>query len=188
MPKRYEGPLKPSGSTYKPDRGVSPQHHRKSGRRPKFDPARVKIIIEALKAAVPQVVAAKAAGLAYSTVREWVRAGEQNKSPELAQFAEDYSKALATAEGALVYRIRQAAEDGQWTAAAWLLERRWNKRWGRRDQMQLAAANDRPIEFRLTLDKPAFAGSLPKGAGHAGLNPADEISVDEEGLDREEEL
>ena len=43
-------------------------------------------------------------------------------------------KALAEGEAALVGEIRRAAsEPRHWTAAAWLLERRNPKAWGRRD-------------------------------------------------------
>ena len=48
--------------------------------------------------------------------------------------------ALAEGEAALVGEIRRAAsEPRHWTAAAWLLERRNPKAWGRRDRVAPSA-------------------------------------------------
>ena len=51
------------------------------------------------------------------------------------QFWQTIKKAEAEAEAALVLQVRQAANDGTWQAASWLLERgRTRERWTRQDR------------------------------------------------------
>jgi hypothetical protein len=84
-------------------------------------------------------VACEGAGVAASTGREWVARGEgrcpgRPAGPPYAAFAAAVKKARAEAEASALRQVRQAANDGTWQAAAWLLERGHPERWGRRAQ------------------------------------------------------
>ncbi len=50
---------------------------------------------------------------------------------ELAQFVLDYEMQLEASEVRQLKRVDKAAEEGDWKAAAWIMERRWPDRWGR---------------------------------------------------------
>jgi hypothetical protein len=50
-------------------------------------------------------------------------------------------------------RIRSAAEQGQWQAAAWLLERRWPSEFGRRDTTRIDTTPRRVPEWDTLTDE-----------------------------------
>lgn len=88
-------------------------------------------ILNALRAGNYRVAACKFAGISDDTFGRWMRAGKAGDEP-FAAFAEQVKQAEAQAEASLVATIRKAAGD-HWQAAAWLLERKYVTRWGRRD-------------------------------------------------------
>ena len=58
-----------------------------------------------------------------------------NEEVQFFQFWQTIKKAEAEAEAALVLQVKQAANDGTWQAASWLLERgRTRERWTRQDR------------------------------------------------------
>jgi len=100
---------------------------------------------------------ARSAGINFSTFREWM------KDPK---FSAAVKKAEADSRSVLVERIQAAAEDPKhWTAAAWLLERRSPRRWGRKDRVdvkQLAPEHLTDEQLAAELEKALAA--LRKGA------------------------
>lgn len=100
----------------------------------KLTPAVQKAIVTALEGGNTHRTAAHLAGIGPSTMRDWMRRGRDGEAPFDA-FVAAVKKAVSTGEGELVAIIRSAAADPKyWTAAAWLLERRNPKVWGRRDR------------------------------------------------------
>ena len=88
-------------------------------------------------------VAARACGINADTFYQWLLRGGRGEQP-FAQLAEAVDKAAAESE------VRDAAiigkhADHDWRAAAWRLERKNHKRWGRKDQLELAGNEDKPI-------------------------------------------
>lgn len=82
--------------------------------------------------------AAAAAGIHRNVLREWIKKGsramDDDVPSEYRAFAEDVLKAMAEAEIDNVNVIRDAAIDSRnWTARAWLLERRHPERWAKQD-------------------------------------------------------
>lgn len=69
------------------------------------------------------IVAAKLAGIDPKTVHEWRR--------EDPKFAADVLEAIAIAEDEHLGNITNAARES-WQASAWYLERKHNKRWGKK--------------------------------------------------------
>lgn len=80
-------------------------------------------VINALKLGLSRSTAAKIVGCSVTTI-----ADECNRNPE---FSEALKEAEGACEQALVAMIYSAAKKGQWTAAAWLLERKFRKRYAR---------------------------------------------------------
>ena len=120
-------------------------------------------VAEAVELGATWEKAADAAGVGASTLREWRQRGEADEAPFAAFLA-----ALKRAEGEGVARalrtIRQAAESGQWTAAAWLLERRYPADYGRRTEVAVSTTV-KPVsedETRAMLGAMATAADQPE--------------------------
>lgn len=117
------------------------------GRPTKFTPERREKIIQLIKAGNYLETATQAAGIDYSTFRNWMNRGEdafQRQSEgdkltkvekEFVDFVEHIQKAEAEAEARNLMIINKAASDS-WQAAAWYLERKHHDRWGRKDRVQ----------------------------------------------------
>jgi hypothetical protein len=90
------------------------------------------------------------------------RAREQQRG-EYREFAEALRTADADAELRLIARIHAAMNAGEWHAAAWMLERRFPKRWGARDRVQVSGDPRRPVVFTLEIaPPPGFTSSTLK--------------------------
>lgn len=112
--------------------------------------------------------AAQACGIHRETLREWLKRGNKwlkakrrgRKVPEVENgfidFVQKARKAAAESELIDLERIDKAAEQ-VWQAAAWRLERRYPKRWGKRDSVDVSVKNlDQIIETELAkLARPA---------------------------------
>jgi hypothetical protein len=119
----------------------------------KLTPAIRDGIVEAVELGATWEAAAQSTGIGVSTLREWRRRGEVGEEPFVALLAD-----LQKAEGASIARslrvIRQAADGGQWQAAAWLLERRYPADYGRRSENR--------VEVSTPSSNDAVAGLLAK--------------------------
>ena len=122
------------------------------GRPSKLTPETVQKICENIRLGLRYNDAALAAGISYDTFYSWRKKGEAAKSGKYTEFLKAVKRAEAEGERALVARIQKAAQDeynketgdlisrGQWTAAAWILERRHREKWGR--QLDLTSKGD----------------------------------------------
>lgn len=63
------------------------------------------------------------ANIGVSTFYEWMSSNQE--------FAETIKEAEGAGAVALLARIRKEADEGTWQAAAWILERRYPKQYGR---------------------------------------------------------
>lgn len=88
------------------------------------------------------------AGINYHTFRNWMHRGEAAQSGIYFNFFTSVKKALAQAEINSVSKIKQA-EDDDWKAAAWMLERRHPERWAntRRIKVEVEKELDKALEF-----------------------------------------
>jgi transposase len=103
------------------------------GRPTKLNAATQKAIIEAIQAGMYEKDAALYAGISEPTFHNWMARGREGEAPFL-EFQESVKKARAVAQHTNIQIIRTAAEDGNWQAAAWWLERSFPKLWGRRTE------------------------------------------------------
>lgn len=99
------------------------------------DENKIKILIDALKGGADIMSASQFAGLNYSTVYMWVERGQkENERIEAGLGAQEgeapfldvwqrMRKARAEAVVRNVAQIQKAAQQGEWRAAAWWLER-----------------------------------------------------------------
>ena len=110
-------------------------------------------ILNALRAGNYRVAACKFAGISEETFRRWMNAGKAGE-PGYVDFVAQVKQAEAQAEASLVATIRKAAGD-HWQAAAWLLERKYVTRWGRRDlSWERMRREERQAQARALADIP----------------------------------
>jgi len=103
-------------------------------------------IARAIRAGNYPEVAARHAGIHPATYYRWMERGElEGDAPEddpYRSFRAEVERALADAEAGEVGLIIQSAKAGDWRAAAWLLERRFGERWGRRERVEQVDVRD----------------------------------------------
>lgn len=81
-------------------------------------------------------------GVPKSTFYEWLKKGEERPGTRYALFLDAVREAQADAEAGLVLTITKAASDGDWKAAAHLLERKFPDRWGRHQRIEHSISSE----------------------------------------------
>ena len=104
---------------------------KKTGRPEILTPEIQKIICSALLAGGFLETSIVVGGISKSTFYKWMKRGEREKSGPYREFMDAIKKALATAEVKFL-NVIGTASGSQWQAAAWILERRWPKKFARR--------------------------------------------------------
>ncbi len=116
------------------------------GRPDKLTPEVQAKIVAAIVAGNFRDVAARCAGIGVRTLRTWLARGKAGDKKY-----RDFRHALMEAEGAAEINalalVRGAAEK-DWRAAAWFLERKFPRRWGRRNRVEHRTPRIEPIEIR----------------------------------------
>ena len=106
------------------------------GRPTKLTPEVQDRIIEALRAGNYQDTAAAYAGVSRTAFYRWMEQGAQDDAPAIYRdFRDAVEKARSEAEVRNVALIQRAAQEGTWQAAAWFLERSFQQRWGRKQEV-----------------------------------------------------
>lgn len=102
-------------------------------------------ILRALQSGVSVNVACAHAGITRANFNGWMRRAEFPRQERYAAFSRRVGETLAQLETSFLNMIVEAAAD-DWKAAAWFLERRFPKRWGKKDMPKtvvLAGGQDR---------------------------------------------
>lgn len=97
----------------------------------KLTPETQNKIVQALTLGATYEHAANFAGISYETFNNWMKRGEAASSGKFLQFFEAVKKAEGNATVGWLAKIEKAANDGNWQAAAWKLERRYPNDYGR---------------------------------------------------------
>lgn len=95
---------------------------RKPGKPTRLTPAIQDAICALVNAGAPLPHAARACGVPWPTVKDWLKKGRAGKQP-YADFVAAWQQAKARWVAGAVMRVTKAS-DKNWKAAAWLLERR----------------------------------------------------------------
>jgi len=112
-----------------------------AGRLSKHTPEREQRLLSALSAGNTRQAACHYAGISDESLRRWQQSVE---------FVERLKKAEADAEVRHVANIAKAAQDGQWQASAWWLERRRPEAYARRSDTDAIAAAT--VQVTITFD------------------------------------
>jgi transposase len=144
----------------------SPRSHA-GGRPSKLTPEIVQKVREILPVALYIETVAAYLGVDRQTFYNWIKRGEREakrlqkqkkpapraKEALYLEFFHAVKKALAEGEFHNALLIRTAATDGEsWTAAAWLLERRFPERWGQRQRLEHSGPRNKPIPIEMTVE------------------------------------
>lgn len=123
-------------------------------------------ILASLEEGLPLSTAARLAGVAADTVREWIARGKGTDGrPRVARyavFAQRITRARANAEAALVAQVRKGVTGGglpDWKASAWLLERTRPEQYGQTVQVKAkvdAELNETIGRLRAGLDPATY--------------------------------
>jgi transposase len=111
---------------------------RKTGRPSKLNDETLAAIVDAVSDGLTLNVAAQAAGINVATLHSWRDRGdadlEAGRTSIFARLVDELTRATAAGEVTLVRRIRShgSGPAGDWRALAWLLERRFPERYGKR--------------------------------------------------------
>ena len=96
--------------------------------------------------------AARMAGIHKSTLYRWLEKGREDRDNEVeslyADFCDAMEKSRAEAEGMYLNSIKTAASRGQWQAAAWWLERSFDK-WSKPSKLQISGDEEEPVKINI---------------------------------------
>jgi len=123
------------------------------GRPCKLTPEVHQRIVQFLRHGNSQRAAAEAAGITESTLQLWLAQGASGNN-RFSEFSEDCKKAQAEWQAGMVRVVERHAvgADGlpsTWQAAAWLLERRDHKNWGRKVSAEHSGPGETPIKVEV---------------------------------------
>jgi hypothetical protein len=116
---------------------------RPGGRPTKLTPELQESLCKVIQSGCHIETAAVFVGLHRATLHRWLRLGARARSGRYRDFRAAIQKAMAHAEVRDLLLIQKAGEF-HWQAAAWRLERRYPKRWGRRSRDKLEAQAAQP--------------------------------------------
>jgi hypothetical protein len=119
------------------------------GRHPKLTPKIQQDVVVSLLAGNFANTAAKYAGLHPATFWRYMKLGSEAESGPYREFYDAVTKAESESEVRAVALLRKHAEK-QFQAAAWWLERKYPKRWGRKERLELTGSGGGPVQVAPT--------------------------------------
>lgn len=102
-----------------------------AGRPTKLTPDMTKRLCEAIKLGMSRERAAWFVGINRDTLQRWLKSAEGRTRGKYREFSDSLKKAESEAIAINLKHLHTAAQDGAWQAAAWQLERRYPKEYGR---------------------------------------------------------
>lgn len=114
-------------------------------------------ICDLIKVGMSYENACAKAGIRRSTFHNWLAKGEQkNARAKYVKFVDEVYKANAEVEFQLLKQIQDAKE---WQAKAWILERRFPERWGRKDRIEHTGKDGKELKVIVDVN---FIGGSPE--------------------------
>lgn len=123
---------------------------------PKLSEDLIETIAQAIRVGAYVETAVALAGVSKDSFYRWLRQAESDEATDLTlKLSDAVKKALAESEKRDLDVIDKAAQEGEWTAAAWRLERKFPNKWGRQSKVQLehTGMDGGPIETQSMTDE-----------------------------------
>lgn len=140
--------FQPTGQNQKQVRAAIKQDKEKAkmGAPTKLTPEIENKIVQYIEVGNYAYIAAIASGISEKTFFNWMKAGEDENAPEpFRTFYERVKEAEAKTEIVTVGLIRNQVQDN-WAAGMTWLERRFPKRWSRREQVEVSNSEEKPFQ------------------------------------------
>jgi len=145
-------------------------------------------ICQALKAGAFIECAVAHAGVPKKSYYDWMSKAARGKGSHLERLLSDSVKqALADGELMHVLNIAQAAKSGAWQASAWMLERKFPNRWGRRIGLEHTGAGGGPIQLEERRRTVVAIMADPKLTAAAALLAESVIDISATSVDDEQQ-
>jgi hypothetical protein len=137
---------------------------KKPGRPTLLDDDRLEAITNALRNGAYIDHAAQAAGISTRTYHGWMERGRTERDrinaglapdPDEAPFVQllhSVERAQSEAAVDLLGEIANHARNGTWQAAAWILERKFPRQWGRFDRSEVTGAEGGPVRLDVSTE------------------------------------
>lgn len=119
----------------------------------KLTPETTAKLVKAIRLGAPYEHACNYAGVSYNRFNEWKKAGKVAKTGKFREFYNAIKKAEGDATSHWLQVIEDAANDGNWPAAAWKLERRYPAEFGKQIKQKVESQNIEIDLFDLTDDQ-----------------------------------
>lgn len=129
---------------------------RRGGRKTKLTEQLQEDLCRHIESGQFQTIAAALVGIHEATFFRWMQLGEDDTTadgtvtrkatPRYREFREAVTRAKVKAEAAMAITVRLAAQNGDWKAAAFWLERVQHERWGRKTKTEVTGKGDGPIQ------------------------------------------
>lgn len=117
-----------------------------AGRPTKLTPEVQERLCAAISAGNYYQAACGAAGISYSKFRDWMNRGKKQRKGLFRDFREAVLKAERDAEARVVNQWQEHMPE-DWRACRDFLARRYPKRWGPKESLELKGKKGAPIEF-----------------------------------------
>lgn len=101
-------------------------------------------IVAGVRMGLTKCVASELAGVPVGTFKDWMAWGLDGREP-YAAFSAAIQKAVAESEAMLLSTIKDASKK-EWTAAAWIMERRFPERWARREALKIGLDKEAAVQ------------------------------------------
>lgn len=104
-------------------------------------------LCNAIRGGVYAETAAQLCGVHKATFYVWLKKGSGTQSGLCKVLNDAVCKALAESEARDVFVIDKAGQLGDWRASAWRLERKFSKRWGRTEKLEVTGTEGGPVKY-----------------------------------------
>jgi len=123
-----------------------------TGRKTKLTSELQKQICDLIKRGNYTKTACLAVGIDESCYYKWIKRGEEAKTGIYFQFVQSIKRVQEEAKVRYLERIREAADNGNWTAAAWFLERKYPDEWGKKEKHTLEGKMEQKHSGKIDLN------------------------------------
>ena len=114
----------------------------------KLTPKRHQTIIKMVERGHYEVTAAKAVGISQNTLGKWMQKGREEQVGIYNDFMVALEEARAKGESMLVDHVVGAVANGDWRAAAWILERKYGEHWRKKSEVAVTGKDGGPVEIQ----------------------------------------